>query len=172
MQAATSHSSECIETALPCQVGCVRDGWTEFLKRWPWELFVTLTYREEPGHPEIADKQYRVLVNKVNRQLYGSRWQKKDQGIISIRAAERQQRGTLHFHALWGQTQDSGNDKEARFAWMDEWNEIAGYARIYPIEREEAVRRYVSKYVVKGGELTMEGAFNTPLLPFQGARCK
>jgi hypothetical protein len=38
---------------------------------------------------------------------------------------------------------------------MDIWNELAGFARIEAIRDSTAVRRYVSKYVVKGGELEL-----------------
>jgi len=144
-------------TAPPCQGVSLRDAWTEFLKKWEWEQFGTFTFREEPGHPEVADKLYRVLVSKVNRGLYGPRWHKKGLGITWTLAVERQQRGTVHFHTLWGLTGPMVQAKEFRFQAMGWWNELAGFARIYPIENENAVRGYVSKYVVKGGELTLGG---------------
>jgi hypothetical protein len=37
------------------------------------------------------------------------------------------------------------------------WNELAGFARIEPIKRAELVQRYVSKYVIKGGEIDLGG---------------
>jgi hypothetical protein len=48
-----------------------------------------------------------------------------------------------------------------RLTWMDRWHELAGYARIEPMDAADAVVQYVSKYVVKGGEIDMGG----PLVP-------
>jgi hypothetical protein len=48
---------------------------------------------------------------------------------------------------------------------MDRWDELAGYARIEPIRDRTAVRRYVSKYVVKGGELDLGGPLRPKPLP-------
>jgi hypothetical protein len=52
-----------------------------------------------------------------------------------------------------------------RLTWMDRWHELAGYARIEPIESTAAVARYVSKYVVKGGEIDLGGPLVPPELP-------
>jgi hypothetical protein len=48
---------------------------------------------------------------------------------------------------------------------MEHWNELAGLARIEPIRDSQAVRRDVSKYVVKGGELDLGGPLLTDQLP-------
>ena len=48
---------------------------------------------------------------------------------------------------------------------MDRWNELAGFARIEPIESAAAVSRYVSKYVVKRGEIDMGGPLVPTVLP-------
>ena len=37
------------------------------------------------------------------------------------------------------------------------WDALAGFARIEPIALEAAVRGYVSKYVLKGGEIELGG---------------
>ncbi len=159
-------ATKCTPRLEPCQPETLRDAWTDFLNRWDWELFGTFTFRDEPRHAEAAQKLYRVLVSKVNRDLYGPRWYQKDLGINWTLAEERQQRGTLHFHTLWGLTGPLFHDFERRLACMEQWNELAGYARIFPIENQAAVRGYVSKYVVKGGELTLGGQLHGhPALP-------
>ena len=48
---------------------------------------------------------------------------------------------------------------------MDRWHELAGFARIEPIDTAAAVVAYVSKYVVKGGEIDMGGPLVPPVLP-------
>ena len=166
MQQETPPFSKCSAPVFRSQGERLQEAWIEFLQPFTWDLFVTLTFREEPGHAEVAEKQYRLLVSMVNRELYGRQWAKHGDGISYVLASEKQQRGTTHYHALWGQTKHSQDDAERRFKWMEAWNEIAGFARIYPIEEEKAVRCYVSKYVIKGGELTMGGALQAPPLPF------
>jgi hypothetical protein len=127
------------------------DAWAEVLGRWRWSWFCTLTFRHEV-HPEAADKLFRVWVSKMNRCLYGPRWAKHGKGLTWIRALEIQRRGVIHFHCLI-----AGAEKLHRLTWMDEWNRLAGYARIQPPESSEAVRRYCAKYVLKGGEIDFGG---------------
>jgi hypothetical protein len=125
------------------------EAWAGFLGRWSWDWFCTLTFRGEV-HPEAADKRFRVWVSKINRALYGPRWWKHGQGVRWVRALETQRRGVIHYHALLG---GGGLDELRRLTWMDEWNDLAGYARIEPPADGAAVRGYCAKYVSKGGEL-------------------
>ncbi len=125
------------------------EAWVAFLSRWEWEWFATFTFRDIT-HPESADKRFRVLISKGNRELYGPRWHKKNIGIQWVRAMEMQKRGVLHFHALLNNVQNLH-----RLEYMEIWNEMAGYARIMPVISDVAVRRYVSKYVIKGGEIDL-----------------
>jgi hypothetical protein len=136
----------------------LRDAWIVFLGRWTWQWFCTFTFREIV-HPESADKRFRLFVSMVNRELYGTRWHKKGLGVQWVWALEYQRRGVIHYHALVAGVQDL-----RRLTWMDIWQELAGYARIEPIRDRTAVRRYVSKYVVKGGELDLGGPLLTDQL--------
>jgi len=141
--------------ATPVDRQALRDAWIALLGRWEWEWFCTFTFRDMV-HPEAADKRFRVLISQANRVLYGHRWHKKGQGLRWCRALEYQKRDVIHYHALIAGVQDL-----RRLTWMDRWHELAGYARIEPIESSAAVSRYVSKYVVKGGEIDLDG----PLVP-------
>ena len=97
--------------------------------------------------------------------LYGHRWHKKGEGIRWVRALEYQKRDVIHYHALMAGVQDL-----RRLTWMDRWHELAGYARIEKIDTADAVVRYVSKYVVKGGEIDLGGPLMPPELPlFSGS---
>jgi hypothetical protein len=51
------------------------DDLVAFLQQWPWEWFVSLTFRRDV-HPEAAGKQFRRFVMQLNRILYGRRWLK------------------------------------------------------------------------------------------------
>jgi len=145
------------EHATPIDRQALRTAWTQLLGRWEWEWFCTFTFRDSV-HPEAADKRFRVFVSQCNRTLYGPRWHKHGRGIRWVRALEYQKRDVIHYHALMAGVEDL-----RRLTWMDRWYEMAGIARIEQIESTDAVSRYVSKYVVKGGEIDMGG----PLMPDQ-----
>jgi len=129
-------------------------AWQEFLGRWEWDWFCTFTFRGESVHPEKADKAFRHFVNIINRTLYGSRWFEHGDGIRWLRALEIQRRGVIHYHALLG---DHKLHDLRRLTYMDKWDEIAGFARIEAIRSSVAVMRYVSKYVLKDGEIELGG---------------
>lgn len=151
MSAADRGSSGNLEVQLPGRP-LVRP-WVEFLSRWSWEWFGTFTFKGEYIAPEAADKRWRVWVSQANRELYGPRWWKRGRGIRWVRALEMQRRGVLHYHALLGGVQDLNP-----LGWMDRWENLdTGMARIGRVESTAAVTAYVSKYVVKGGELDLGG---------------
>jgi hypothetical protein len=135
----------------------LQEAWIAWLGRWRWEWYCTLTFRDDV-HPEAAERRFRTFVNMINRSLYGPRWFKHGQGIRWVRALEYQRRGVIHFHALL-----AGAGDVPRPSWTETWHELAGFAKIEPIESPAAVLRYVSKYVVRGGELDLGG----PLLGSQ-----
>lgn len=138
----------------------LREGWAEFLGRWEWDWFCTLTFRGTAVHPETAAKKSRLWLSKINRELFGSRWWKKNRGVFWVRALEMQKRNVLHYHML---LRGAGLKNLRRLYWMDEWNKIAGYARIEKPRETEAVRRYCAKYVAKGGEIDLGGPREYPL---------
>jgi len=128
-------------------------AWQDLLGRWRWDWFATLTFKDVV-HPEKAEKLFCVWISKINRRLYGPRWFKHGKGIRWVRSLEFQRRGVIHFHALLG---GDGLSHLHRLSWMDEWDKLAGFARIEPPRSSEAVRAYCAKYVVKGGEIDLGG---------------
>jgi hypothetical protein len=131
-----------------------------------WPALHGYHYLRESVHPESVEKRLRLFISMVNRELYGPRWHKKGLGVQWVRPLEYQRRGVIHYHAL-----AAGVQELRRLTWMDIWQELAGYARIEPIRDRAAVPRYVSKYVVKGGELDLGGPLLTDqlvLLPING----
>jgi hypothetical protein len=147
-------------SATPVDRDALRDAWIALLGRWEWEWFCTFTFRDLV-HPEAADKRFRVLLSQANRVLYGVRWHKHGEGIRWVRALEYQKRDVIHYHALLAGVQDL-----RRLTWMDRWYDMAGIARIEPITTPDAVVRYVSKYVVKGGEIELSPNLVPPALAF------
>ena len=133
-------------------------AWVAFLAQWSWDWFATLTFALET-HPEAAVKKFRLWIAEMNDMLFGKRWLKHGDGVNWVRAIEYQRRGVIHFHALLG---SAGLSELRRVFWAKRWRDIAGFARIEPIRSGRHVRRYVAKYVTKGGEVDIGGPLKTP----------
>jgi len=129
----------------------VHDGWAELIVRYPWQWFVTLTFTDDI-HPEAALKSMRVWLSKLNRELFGRRWNEKiPYDVYWIAAIEYQKRGVIHFHLLINGVRDT-----RRLSYMDIWANMGnknGWARVEPVKKNIAASTYVSKYVTKGGEI-------------------
>jgi hypothetical protein len=136
----------------------LQSAWIELLGRVSWEWFATLTFREEIS-PAAADKRFRTLISMGNRELYGPRWSKKRKGIIWARAIETQRRGVIHMHALL-----NGVGGLSPLLFRLRWNELSGFSKIESPRSSLAVRRYVTKYVRKGGELDIGGCWPRSLI--------
>ena len=126
------------------------EAWADFLGRWSWEWFATLTFRQDAVHPERAEKLFRVWIARVNAAAFGPRWRRQGKSVLWARGTEFQRRGTVHFHVLMSRV---GNVR--RLSMMDEWKDLAGWARIRPVKAQDRVRKYVSKYATKGGEIDL-----------------
>lgn len=132
----------------------VREGYATFLAQYPWQWFVTLTFKEPP-HPEAAEKKFRSWVHRVNQHLFGRGYRKRGEGVYWVLALEYHKSGVIHFHALLGYQFDL-NEIASRRDWRNDWYKKHGLCRIDPIDDKLfAVTNYVSKYVVKGGDLTL-----------------
>ena len=132
----------------------VQEAYAIWLNEFQWQWFCTLTFRVPP-HPEAADKKFRYWIHRLNCALYGKRYKKRGQGIYWVLALEYHRSEAIHFHALLADTEDL-NVRLSRAQAKRLWDELAGFARINGInEQHLAVTNYISKYVTKGGELTV-----------------
>lgn len=132
----------------------VQKAYSEFLAKFYWQWFCTLTFKTPP-HPEAARKAFNHWINILNRKIYGCRAKKRGDSIYWALALEYHKSDVIHFHALLG---DEVN-LNTRFSRKDAhaiWYKLFGINRIDPIDdRIKAVTNYVSKYVVKGGEIDL-----------------
>lgn len=141
-------------------------AWANLIGLYPWQWFATFTFRDRV-HPEYADKQFRLWVSKLNRQIGGNHWyrEKDTRACKWIRGLELQKRGVIHFHALFYHVEDL-NVKARRLDFIDLWamqlagtshnplpHELKGNCRIEEPRCHEDVSQYVSKYVTKDGEI-------------------
>lgn len=135
-------------------------AWGEFLSRWAWDWFVTLTFRE-PVPSFRAYRLFRKFVRDVEKAA--------GLPIAWFLAFEYGPRGgRLHLHVLMLNV-----GHLHRLYWMDEWNRRAGYARILPFERGRGAAYYVAKYVAKAlGEWEVSGlpVAVQPILYLPGAQ--
>jgi len=118
------------------KIKSLKDTWSEWLNGYNWDWWVTLTFR---------DKVITKTANrKWNRWLRGLENELNDE-LGYFRVTELQKRRqVLHFHALMLNMQGL-----RRLTWMDEWNRIAGYARIYPYDKTRGAHYYLCKYISK-----------------------
>lgn len=116
--------------------GQLRDAWGEFLSGFPWDWFVTLTFREEVS----SFRAHRLFT-------YFVRALEKAAGIpiFWFRVDEIGSRlGRFHIHALIGNVAHL-----RRMTWVDWWDRIAGYARILPFSAKCGAAYYCGKYMTK-----------------------
>jgi len=134
----------------------LQEAWVEFIERFePYHWYATLTFKNNVSNAR-ANKQFARYMRRLNEALYGKRFREHGLGLPFVNARERQQRGTPHFHLL------VGGDvwKLKRLSYMNLWEKGAGrkfnangFARIWPYDREQGAKVYVSKYILKGGEI-------------------
>jgi hypothetical protein len=63
----------------------------------------------------------------------------------------------IHYHALLSRVPDD----IGRFEAMRAWEQVGGFARVFPFERERGREIYIVQYAAKGGEIDFGG----PLSP-------
>jgi len=134
--------------------------WSIFISKLPikWAWYCHHTFRGSP-HEETADKAYMKFIHLLNREIYGSNyWKDKSKGVVFARGKELQERGAIHYHSLIGHVPEDIK----RMKYMDIWNSMAGFARIYPYEEKKGAEYYLSKsaYAWKHGEIDIRGPIN------------
>lgn len=171
----------------------IRDAWAELLQRYPAHVFATLTFRPQKFwtdkhtgelqsrnrtgtngsmHPEAADKAFRYFIRKVNEEIYGDKWFKRwHYGLQWARGQEFHKDGRLHFHALISAPTDDLNRLCSRYEWHEWWFREFGRNQIEQPRSQAQVAAYVSKYVVKDGDVDFSKNFGawTPPRPDYGA---
>lgn len=150
----------------------ISEAYASLLARQVWHWFITLTFRLSHTtanggvHPEKADKAFRVLVSKLNRQIYGPRWYKPGRKqIIWARGQEFHKSGRIHFHVLMAAPDRELDDCLRRLSVMDWWFREFGIARVEVPLSQGDVQAYVSKYAAKDGEVDFSRDFGSLAIP-------
>lgn len=172
----------------------IRNAWSELLKEYPAHWFATLTFRpqkfytdkhtgqvraiERTGsngsmHSEAADKAFRFFVSNINREIYGRNWSARPHGGIQwARGSEFHKDGRLHFHALLSAPNADLSQLASRYSWHEWWYREFGRNQIEQPRSPHDVAAYVSKYVVKDGEVDFSrnfGEWRPPKLDYTKA---
>jgi hypothetical protein len=112
-----------------------------------WKSFITLTFQDETPN-DVALKRLHRLIKELNKDLLGRSYTKiVGHSYFSYAfGIEYQIRGVIHFHVLV--------DQPVNFSLLHAyWNDISGFAYISKIENIEHTVFYVTKYVIKGGQV-------------------
>ena len=112
------------------------DAWGEFLGRYPWDWFVTLTF--------AGDVKTFTAHNRGNAWLR-SLERAAGHPIAWFRGDECGNKfGKFHMHLLIANVAHLH-----RFTWMKRWEARNGWARIYEFNPALGASYYVAKYVTK-----------------------
>ena len=131
------------------------NAWSEYVATFAiWKSFWTLTFADRDRTHDVtrpeAEFLWRRLVRSLNTDLFGNHYTRivKHCYFSYALAFEFQQRGTLHMHALV--------DRPTNWELANRlWRQMAGIIKIKPVEDVLGVSRYLSKYVTKGGDVTL-----------------
>jgi hypothetical protein len=112
-----------------------------------WKVMMTLTFKDEISHDPAWNK-WRYLVKRLNKKLFGSHYtQKVHHSYFSyLMGVEFQRRGVEHFHVLVNRSVDFATIKDLWFA-------IAGLSQVELVKDRSDALQYVTKYILKGGEI-------------------
>jgi hypothetical protein len=112
----------------------IRDGWSRWLKSYPWEAWGTLTFRDN-GY--TADGATRAFAKFAHRT-----WASPEVAAWFV-GHEVGSMGRLHMHFLF-----AALSKRRTEVWAD-WFKCYGRAQIVPYGSEKPIAEYVTKYVSK-----------------------
>lgn len=139
-------------------------GYAELMGRFRLPLFLTQTFANR-SHPEAVGKAHRYTLALLNNDLHGKNWRRKGiTGAQSILGIERHKSGYPHSHAVVGHpTVDLGalEHSALRAALRARCEAEWGFARLEVATSAAEVNAYVSKYVVKDGDLWISDHIET-----------
>jgi len=115
----------------------VRDAFGDWLSTFPWDYFITVTFRF-PRQPHTAISTVRQVARVIRRSNTGR----------LFLGTELHINRTLHLHGLLEAR--GGPTRFSRWQLWADLYERFGRSEVREVQSREAVSLYVSKYVVKG----------------------
>lgn len=123
----------------------------------PFHWYGTLTFQEQI-HPDKAIRRFLKFIRKINEELYGKGYRKRNLSVSWVYVIENQKRKVIHFHFL------IGGDvwKLNKFKYMRLWetnfklnqnDSINGYSRIYDYNPDLGAKYYLTKSIKYKSEI-------------------
>ena len=140
----------------------LKKDWLELTSRYEFDLFVTLTFREDTGR-WLAEKRFEKWIVSLNKVLFGERYKQRGRGIRYVVVYGNQKRGTLHFHALLGAKGLKELDREYMAElWKCNGQQnkktgtllnriVNGHADIKIYDPEQGAKHYLINHIFQGG---------------------
>jgi hypothetical protein len=105
-------------------------------------------------------KRFRYCMNKASDHVYGPRWSTRGTGLQWVAGLERTKQGWPHSHAVvkFPGVSIAGPDGRSIFDlgyWQKWMTNTGGFSWLQIPRSSQAVVQYVTKYVVKDGELEL-----------------
>lgn len=166
-------------------------AWGDLMTRYMWDGFFTGTYRRAVRAFEKVEKdvgrffflwaeltlaqvpgrlRYRWKLDQTGRKVWvltsGSKREVTRCMPVYVLGVERHKSGLLHCHAVY-RGADRCPELFRRDGWAL-WYRLHGGNKIEPPECQEAVRRYVAKYIVKDGDIVLSESFDAALMDAVG----
>ncbi|MCH7520033.1 MAG: hypothetical protein IH964_13565 [Candidatus Dadabacteria bacterium] len=141
----------------------LQKGWLELTSRYEFDLFVTLTFREDTER-WLAKKRFEKWLVSLNKDLFGRRYEQRGRGIRYVVVYGNQKRGTLHFHALLGAKGLKELDREYMAElWKCNGQQnkktgtllnriVNGHAVIDIYDPARGAKHYLINHIFQGGE--------------------
>lgn len=107
----------------------------------PWDLFVTLTFRERGVSYPVARARMLLWLEELPKSLAPCEcaW-----------VVERQRDGTAHVHALWRLGSGASSPSSVWRRLKERWFSLWGIARFTPYIPGRGAADYLCKYLTKG----------------------
>jgi len=138
----------------------LRDTWGAYVADFAnWSAFWTLTFEQADRTHSVtateAEFAWRRLIQTLNRDLYGNHYTRivGHSYFSYARAFEQKPWGLLHMHAL---TDRRTNWALAHRYWQGERRPFhIGIVDIRKVDDVQTDARYLTKYITKGGDVTL-----------------
>jgi len=126
----------------------VREAWVTWAaSARDWKNYLTLTYRDFINQ-DAAVNMWRRFIQTLNHHSFGNNYTRNvhHSYFSYIMGVEKQTRDVLHFHALI--------DRPIDYSYIHAtWSRWAGFAWIERVRDPISCADYITKYVVKGGDI-------------------
>jgi hypothetical protein len=142
-------------------------AWCDLMTEVPFQDFGNYTFDKlRRLHPEAVHKKIRLLVAKVNDELFGKHWRRYQPGIGSLIALEPHKDDRTHVHCLHYHP-ELVHCAERRLLFMSLWDHgrfahadglREGIARVLPATDVTAKAYCAKAYATKGGDLWVDDA--------------